>query len=211
MELHPRNSHTVYHEPIPGTIAPSAAEARDVLAEHVLDPRSGTCRVCLVPSPCEPADFAITALTRLGVSLPGTSELIPVNGPTLVLSTVPPRHLAAALEHPTGPPSHHAAPAPPGVDPLDWALAVRLLWDHRPDESEMCRACGTLYWCRARHLVQRVINGRRPSSRPSEPADRLRLTAPGHRTRRAPGDAGRDYFATPPHRGAPGRWGKAAA
>ncbi|WP_386779615.1 hypothetical protein [Longispora fulva] len=134
----------------------------------------------------------------------------------MALPTVPPpRHLVAP-ERPEGLPRHHAAPppspAPPGVDPLDWALASRLLWDHRADESGVCRACGTSYWCRARRLVDRVINPRRLSPQPRpEPADRLRLSAPGSRSRRVPGEAGRAYFDPPPYWGAPGWFGQAAA
>ncbi|MFD1079379.1 hypothetical protein [Longispora fulva] len=143
-------------------------------------------------------------------------KLAPVDGPTVVLPTVPPPRCLVAPERPKGLPSHHAAPAPspapPGVDPLDWALASRLLWDHRADESGVCRACGTSYWCSARRLVERVINGRRPSPQPRpEPADRLRLSAPGSRPRRVPGEAGRAYFAPPPYWGARGWFGEAAA
>ncbi|GIG61794.1 hypothetical protein Lfu02_61660 [Longispora fulva] len=211
MELHPSNSRTVYHEPTSPTTGHSAAAARDMLAEHVLDPRSGTCRMCLVPGPCSSAGSAITTLARLGVPLPGVVDVMPVDGPTLVLLTVStPRHLVEP-EPPGGLPGDHAAPAQPGVDPLDWALASRLQRDHRPDELGVCRACGMTYWCRTRRLVERVINGRRQSPQPSpEPADRLRLSAPGQRPRRVPGKAGRDYFAPPSHWSAPGWFGEAA-
>jgi hypothetical protein len=196
MDHNPRGSRTVYHDPPLETIPIHAARARDLLAEHVLEPRSGECRVCRVPGPCAPADAAIAALVRLGVRLPGAAHLVPVDGPTVVLTTVPP---ARQVVEPDGEGPGRRDEPPPGVDPLDWRLAVRLRRDHRADEAGTCPLCG--HRCLARWLVDRVLGSGR--------ADRLRLELPGPRTRRVPGAAGRT-FALPNHRGAPGGWGAAA-
>jgi hypothetical protein len=43
-----------------------ARAARTVLANHVPDPESGLCAVCLEPAPCRPANAAANRLVELG-------------------------------------------------------------------------------------------------------------------------------------------------